>query len=181
MKKQANHLKGLRLLSQIIPAHEHWKIKILNRWDTLAQDFSKNVHIKKIEGETLFLEATHPAWAQEIRFSTEEILKKINTLCGEVKITKIITLGSYIPKKDLYQESLKPEYVQRTLFSIQPASELNDDERDALKPIRHKKLATSMAEFYQQCKRRSFLRTIDTSQKEITYDLCSTYCTCSKH
>ena len=181
MKKPDVSLKGLRLLSQVIPSHEHWKIKILNRWATIAEQFSKNIHIKKIEGETLFVQASHPAWAQEFRFSTDEILEKINRLCGEKKITKIICLGSGLQKKAVCQESLKYSFVQHTLFSVQSTTELSDQERAALNVIQHKKLASSMAEFYQQCKRRVLLRNTDSEQRKKSYDLCPSDCTCPVH
>ncbi|MBM3894480.1 DUF721 domain-containing protein [Candidatus Dependentiae bacterium] len=181
MSKTDTALKGLKLLSQIIPRQEHWKLKILNRWETICGRFAEKIYVKKIENETLFVEALHPAWAQEFRFSIDDFLEKINQLCGEKKILKIIVIGCKAQKKPISQESLKDLFIQHTLFSIQSTTALNTQERTALDVIKNEPLASCMAEFYQQCKRRTITRNTIHEQRNESYDVCPFDCTCPVH
>ncbi len=163
---------GLHLLSSIIPQDAHWKIKILNRWPQIAGGFAKHVSIKTIEETSLTLEATHPAWAQEIRGCLDDLLAAIHRVSGNTNITKILVLGSKKHKPSQGKDSGKTRIVQRTLFEA-PSLELTQAERDALSTVRHKKLATSMAEFYLQCKQRAGKSRTTCDQGACNNDSCN--------
>lgn len=154
MAKKTDSVAGLRLLSSIISKEAYWKIKLLNRWPEIAGKFALHVSIKSIEDTIITLEADHPMWAQEIRGSLDELLTTIQHVTGNKNILKLVVLGAKGYKTTRSKDSGKTHLVQRTLFG-KPSLELTQAERDALTAIRHKKLATSMAEFYLQCKRRS--------------------------
>jgi hypothetical protein len=175
MAQQPSRLKGMLLLSTIINKDAHWKIKILNRWPSIAGEFAKHVVINRIEDETLFLEAAHPMWAQEAQGYTDVFIEKITEVCGAARITKIVVRGCKTARTQRAQDSGKPQATQRTLFSEPekaPSIELTSAERSVLSAISHKKLSSSMAEFYQQCKRRSFLTRQNRDREGETHGVC---------
>ena len=172
MPKKSVSLAGLRLISSLIPREAHWKIKLLNRWPEIAGRFAKHVSIKTMEETSITLEADHPMWAQEIRGYLNELLATIQQATGNKKILKLLVLGSKAYKPAQGKDSGKTHLVQRTLFP-KPSLELNQAERDALTAVRHKKLATSMAEFYLQCKRRAGLTRTACEQGTCDHDTCT--------
>lgn len=184
MSNAASRLQGMRLLSTVINKESHWKIKILNRWAAIAGEFAARLVVNKIEEDTLFLEASHPMWAQEAQGSTHLFLEKIDGLCGPGRITKIVVRGCKSARTQRNPDSSKQEPTQRTLFSElnEPASvELTPAERNALKAISHKKLSKSMAEFYQQCKRRSLVALKDRDLGRESNGICRrTDCRCTQ-
>ena len=178
MSQSNAQIKGMKLLSTLISNDAHWKIKILNRWTTIAENFAKHVSIKTIDDTSITLQTTHPMWAQEVRGNIQELLEKIQKVCGHNRITKIIVLGSKALKSSRNADSGKTHLVQRTLFAS-PSLEFTQPERDALISVRHKKLATSMAEFYLQCKRRALLVRQQICEQGTPYESCSHSPLCS--
>lgn len=175
----------MRLLSTIISKDAHWKIKILNRWPAIAGHFADHLVINRIEEETLFLEASHPMWAQEAQGSADLFLEKVAEICGDQRITKIVVRGCKTARTQRSPDSGKRAPVQRTLFPLSneaPSIELTPAERNALRAISHKKLSSSMAEFYQQCKRRSLLTRDSREQGGESHGTCHrAHCSCSQH
>lgn len=171
MSKSLDSLKGLNLLASLISKDSHWKIKILNRWPQIAGRFAKHITIKTIDETSITLEADHPMWAQEMRGNLDELLATIHRISGTTTISKIMVLGAKKHKSLQAADSGKTHLVQRTLFG-KPSLELTQAERDALAAVRHKKLATSMAEFYLQCKRRAGTARSACEQGTCDHDTC---------
>src|SRR3989338_8474453 len=65
-------------IHSIIPEEHLWKLELFKQWNAIIGKMKDKVIIEKIDGETLYLCASHPVWAQELLLLTPILKEKIN-------------------------------------------------------------------------------------------------------
>lgn len=63
---------------------------VVNDFEKIFSDFNKIAKAKKVHNKTLTLKVENAAWRSELKFKETEIIEKINSFYGEVRINKII-------------------------------------------------------------------------------------------
>lgn len=72
--------------------------KILSNWEKIVgPDVAKNTRIKKLENNTLYIQAKSTAWVTQLNLLQSHILRKINLEIPENNIKKIVILSPLKP------------------------------------------------------------------------------------
>jgi len=63
---------------------------VFSDWERLVGEvIAEHTTPQRIEGGVLFLEVDNPAWASEMDWMSEELLRRITTMADTVEITEI--------------------------------------------------------------------------------------------
>jgi hypothetical protein len=141
-------LKNLML--QAIPADQRWKMIVLEHWPSIIGDLHSRVFISKIEGSTLFLSASHPAWAQELSYLEPAIKKNINDLFKKPVITSIRFVCQNRHKQGETRVS-KP--IQKAPEQSCVDVILSPEEKRTLAPITNSELQSELEAYLIRCKK----------------------------
>lgn len=138
------------LIYKVIPAEHHWKFILFKQWDLIIGTLKNRVTIEKIDGDTLYLSTTHPAWANEILLLAPLLKQKINTCLTSPKIRNIHLKASPNKAKSSI-EMAKPMPSQPTAH--QPIqSVLTPQEKTILAHLPDKTLQLVIANYFIRCK-----------------------------
>ena len=138
-------------IHSIIPEEHLWKLELFKQWNAIIGKMKDKVIIEKIDGETLYLCASHPVWAQELHLLTPMIKERINA-CLPSNTIKTIRINRQKPKPILFKKlsanalSAKPE-------AIKPPVILTPQEMLLLAPLASNELQSSMGSYLIRCKK----------------------------
>lgn len=135
-------------IDNIIPPQYQWKLELFILWDKIIGHMKSKVSIEKIDNDILYLNVSHPAWAQELHLLSPLLKKKINAHFDEPKITAI-RFHNRAPGtiKKFYKKKL----LQQQIFAQQPGR-LTDEENSILAPLQSDQLQSVIAAYFIRCK-----------------------------
>lgn len=138
------------ILVDVIPEEHHWKITLLNQWETIIGNLKEKVRIEKITGNSLVLGVCHSTWAQELYFLSPVIKKKINVAlkAERIKNIKFKTVGRRRKKTLSKRKSFKKEQSSQKKKEYS----LTILEHTKLQAIANPELAKVLEKFYIRCK-----------------------------
>lgn len=93
--KRSGKLEGMNVLftealKKMKIGKEFSNQMVLFYWPQIAgKDIANHVFPVKLEFRCLYLRASHPAWAEQIKFMEKDIVTKINNYMGEYLVSKI--------------------------------------------------------------------------------------------
>mgnify|MGYP001616253499 CR=1 FL=1 len=135
----------------LIPEQHRWKFEIFKAWDSIIGHLKHKVTIEKIDGETLYLCASHPVWAQELLLLSPLLKEKINA-CLPANTIKTIRIGSQKTKQSFSKKELNnnkqttPNTTPKTVF-------LTPQEKLLLAPLASGELQSSIGNYLIRCKK----------------------------
>jgi len=138
------------LIYSLIPAEHHWKFTLFKQWDDIIGNLKDRVVIEKIEGDTLILTTTHPAWANELLLLTPLLKQKINACFDKPRI-KTIRLKTAMRKPAAPQRQIRNRSTDTTQQKL-PPSILTPQEKTILAHLSDKTLQLVIADYLVRCK-----------------------------
>jgi len=138
------------LIYSLIPAEHHWKFTLFKQWDDIIGNLKGRVVIDKIDGETIILTTTHPAWANELLLLTPLLKQKINACLDRPRI-KTIRLQTAIRKAPTPTRNIRNRSTD-TIKKVLPPSILTSQEKTILAHLSDKALQLVIADYLVRCK-----------------------------
>lgn len=149
-KKLADLLKN----SNFIKPEYSWKIRLLQIWPSLSNNFKDKVSIEKIENKLLVIGVSHPTWAQELNFFSDILKEKINTALKGNFIEKIHFKVRSNKEKTIFKKNIKEQKQNKDIYKEKRVF-LTVQEEKSLNKISDQNLKSFMKDFYLRCKRGS--------------------------
>ena len=135
-------------MENIIPEEHRWKLELFTQWNAIIGHLKNKVSIEKIDGDVLYLNVSHPAWAHELHLLSPLIKKKINSHFAEPKIN---TIRFRNRAQMATQKFFKKVPSQPTCLRHQTVI-LTDQENSILAPLASGGLQSIVAEYLMRCK-----------------------------
>lgn len=133
--------------------NEFYGHMVLQYWPKIVgKSIAANVFPVKLEFKKLFLNASHPAWANQLTYMKRDLIEKINSYMGEFLVEEIIftQMKADILKvddeesgKDNDAESITVELEEKDL----------EEAREAVKEIKDDDIRAAMLRVYENDKR----------------------------
>lgn len=136
-----------KILADIFPKKEQWKIKLFQKWGTIIGKLKNKVRIEKISPNLIVLGVTHPAWAQELHLLSDVLKQRINKALGGERIKKI--RFKVVNMKKSSSSNKKINEVQKT--TLNEKNLFSKKEEKTLKKIKNKDLRLVLEQYYKRC------------------------------
>lgn len=137
-------------LTPFIQSKDHWKLKLLEQWQSCMGNLARRVTIEKIYDDTIILGVPDSCWLQELYMMAPTILQTINQSLDEPRIKEIRF-------KQVGRKTNGP--VEPTGGRQQPSKHytvvLSTAEKKALERISDHTLRSALEKFLIRCHRES--------------------------
>ncbi|NDD54203.1 DUF721 domain-containing protein [bacterium] len=139
-------MKDLKAIIPSLLELEHsWRGKLFAQWGTIIGPLATAVRLEKVDGSTLFVAVSHPAWAQELRLLTPLLLEKIKLCVPDAPITAIkCAMKTSGPPRPLERK--------RSAFVTPRPVPLSAEEHQLLATFKNEALQSIFAAYLVRCK-----------------------------
>ncbi len=139
-----------KILSDIFPKKEQWKIKLFQRWETIIGKLKDKVRIEKISSNLIVLGVIHPTWAQELHLLSDTLKQRINKVLGKEQIKRI--QFKVVDLKKPFSTNKKTKKPTKTkVINPREKNLLSKEQQKILNKVNNKDLCLVLEQYYNRC------------------------------
>lgn len=124
---------------------DHWKIRLLNEWETIVGSLHSKMRIEKVEEHTLIIGVYHSAWLQELYGLSSVLKQSINKHLGNSYI-HIIKF-----KQATKAQPQEKKVAQMETFIYNKLVFLDENQKTALSKLKDIELQNALHHFLSRC------------------------------